>query len=109
MDNSIREADMYAPVRDYFSGLGYKVRGEVLKCDLAAERDGELVVVEFIYVTCENFLLPRANLMQNVARFSGGLTGSGAPPSQWMHVYTILYVAVFLLLALRGFSKKDIS
>ena len=47
MDNSIREADMYAPVRDYFRGLGYKVRGEVAKCDLAAERDGELVVVEF--------------------------------------------------------------
>ena len=47
MDNSIREADMYAPVRDYFNGLGYKVRGEVAKCDLAAERDGELVVVEF--------------------------------------------------------------
>ena len=47
MDNSIREADMYAPVRDYFSGLGYKVRSEVAKCDLAAERDGELVVVEF--------------------------------------------------------------
>ena len=62
-----------------------------------------------LYVTCENFLLPRANLMQNVARFSGGLTGSGAPPSQWMHVYTVLYVAVFLLLALRSFSKKDIS
>ena len=40
------ESDMYAPVRDYFSRHGYTVRAEVKGCDLAAERDGELVVVE---------------------------------------------------------------
>ncbi|MCL2699629.1 MAG: DUF2161 family putative PD-(D/E)XK-type phosphodiesterase [Defluviitaleaceae bacterium] len=38
---------MYAPVRDYFTGHGYTVRAEVKSCDLAAELDGELVVVEF--------------------------------------------------------------
>jgi len=62
-----------------------------------------------LYVTFENFLLPSANLIQNSARFAGGLTGAGAAPSGWFYVYTVVYVAVFLVLALRGFSKKDIS
>jgi hypothetical protein len=61
-----------------------------------------------LYVTCENYLLSGADITQNIARFAGGLTGSGAPPSSWMYVYTIAYVAAFLLLTLRGFSKKDI-
>jgi ABC-type transport system involved in multi-copper enzyme maturation permease subunit len=61
-----------------------------------------------LYVTCENFLLPSADITQNAARFAGGLTGSGAPPSSWMYVFTVADVAAFLLFALRGFSKKDI-
>ena len=62
-----------------------------------------------LYVTCENFLMPGADLMQNAARFSGALTGSGASPSSWMYVYTVVYIAVFLLFTIRGFSKKDIT
>ena len=61
-----------------------------------------------LYVTCENCLMPGADLTQNVARFAGGLTGSGAPPSSWMYVYSVVYLAAFLLFAFRGFSKKDI-
>ena len=62
-----------------------------------------------LYVTCENFLLPSADLTENAARFAGGLTGSGSPPSSWMYIYTVVYVAAFLAFALRGFSKKDIT
>ncbi len=40
------ESDLYAPVRDYLEGLGYTVKGEVKDCDVAAWRDGELIVVE---------------------------------------------------------------
>ena len=42
----LRESDLYGPVRDYLEGLGYEVRGEVRSCDIAAVRDGELIVVE---------------------------------------------------------------
>lgn len=42
----LRESDLYGPVRDYLEGLGYEVRGEVRNCDIAAVRDGELIVVE---------------------------------------------------------------
>ena len=62
-----------------------------------------------LYVTCENLLLPSANLAMNAARFAGGLTGAGNPPSVWMYVYTGVYVAAFLGFAIHGFSKKDIT
>ena len=40
------ESDLYTPVRDYLRSLGYDVKGEVRSCDIAAVRDGELIVVE---------------------------------------------------------------
>ena len=40
------ESDLYGPVRDYLEQLGYEVKGEVKDCDIAALRDGELIVVE---------------------------------------------------------------
>ena len=42
----LRESDLYGPVRDYLENLGYQVKGEVKDCDIAALRDGELIVVE---------------------------------------------------------------
>lgn len=42
----LTETELYPPLRDYFSSLGYTVRGEVRGCDLAATKDGELVLVE---------------------------------------------------------------
>ena len=42
----LREKDLYGPVRDYLENLGYQVKGEVKDCDIAALRDGELIVVE---------------------------------------------------------------
>lgn len=40
------ETSLYAPVRDFFETRGFRVRGEVASCDLAAERDGRVVAVE---------------------------------------------------------------
>ena len=41
-----KESELYGPVRDYLESLGYAVKGEVKGCDIAALRDGELIVVE---------------------------------------------------------------
>lgn len=43
---NLPESSLYGPVRDYLEGLGYEVKGEVKDCDIAAMRDGELIVVE---------------------------------------------------------------
>lgn len=42
----ISETDLYRPVADFFTELGYAVQGEVKKCDLVAAKDNELVIVE---------------------------------------------------------------
>ena len=42
----LKESDLYPPVKDFFENRGYTVRGEVQNCDLAAEKGGELIVVE---------------------------------------------------------------
>ena len=42
----LSESELYPPVRDYLVSLGYDVKGEVCDCDVAAVRDGELIVVE---------------------------------------------------------------
>ena len=41
-----KESDLYLPVRRFLEHRGYRVRGEVVDCDLAAVRGQELVVVE---------------------------------------------------------------
>jgi hypothetical protein len=40
------ETDLYGPVKIWFEDQGFKVRGEVLHCDLVAQKGDDLVVVE---------------------------------------------------------------
>lgn len=42
----MKEADLFEPVKYYLEKQGYKVRGEVLSCDITATRGEELVVIE---------------------------------------------------------------
>ena len=60
------ESALYAPVRDYLAAQGYTVRGEVGGCDLAAEKDGELILVE-LKVRINLELLLQAAQRQRVA------------------------------------------
>jgi len=41
-----KESDMYGPIRDFFAGMGYEVRGEVKGCDITLVKDGELLIIE---------------------------------------------------------------
>jgi hypothetical protein len=42
----IKESDLYDPIKDYLEGLGYKVNGEIHSCDIVAQKETELLVVE---------------------------------------------------------------
>ena len=48
MKNSVKilEEDMYSPIRDFFTQLGYQVNSEVKHCDVTAVKDDQLVIVE---------------------------------------------------------------
>lgn len=41
-----KETDIYPPVKTWLEAQGWRVRGEVGKCDLAAQKDGALIAVE---------------------------------------------------------------
>lgn len=41
-----RETDLYEPIRTFLETEGYRVQAEVKHCDIAAQKDGVLVVVE---------------------------------------------------------------
>jgi hypothetical protein len=42
----IQETELYQPIHDYFVKLGFEVHAEVNGCDLAASKDGELIIIE---------------------------------------------------------------
>lgn len=44
--DTFRETDLYAPVRRFLEAEGYTVQAEVKGCDIAAVKDGQLVIVE---------------------------------------------------------------
>lgn len=46
MGKAISETDLYRPLHDYLVEQGYTVRGEVKNCDIAALKDGALIVIE---------------------------------------------------------------
>ena len=41
-----KETDLYEPIRAFLEEEGYQVQAEVKHCDIVAEKDGRLVVVE---------------------------------------------------------------
>ncbi|MEK6797018.1 MAG: DUF2161 family putative PD-(D/E)XK-type phosphodiesterase [Spirochaetota bacterium] len=44
--STLRETELYRPIADFLTGLGYTVRGEVKGADVAAVKGDELVIVE---------------------------------------------------------------
>lgn len=59
-----KEHELYPPVAEYFTERGYKVRGEVKGCDVAAMKDETLVIAEL------KLSFNMKVLMQAVARLS---------------------------------------
>lgn len=43
---TIKEADLYKPVQNYFHQLGYHVQAEVKDCDVVAIKDHSLIIIE---------------------------------------------------------------
>ena len=43
---TLRESDLYGPVRDWLVAQGYTVRGEVKDCDITAVKGDDLIMIE---------------------------------------------------------------
>lgn len=46
LNNTLKETDLYPPLKTWLEAQKYIVRGEVGRCDLAAVKDGELIAIE---------------------------------------------------------------
>jgi len=46
MAGKLKETHLYPPLKTWLEAQGYTVRGEVGRCDLAAEKDGLLIAIE---------------------------------------------------------------
>lgn len=42
----ILETDLFAPIKNYFEGLGFRVNAEVKSCDVTASKDSLLIAIE---------------------------------------------------------------
>jgi len=62
----IMEEDLYAPVKNYLTKLGYDVKGEVQNCDVTALKGETLLVVE-MKKTLNLDVILQAALRQRVA------------------------------------------
>nr|WP_092328959.1 ABC transporter permease subunit [Desulfosporosinus hippei] len=61
-----------------------------------------------IYSTMERIMVPNSELAAG-AMAGASLSGSGKPASIWMFLYIAIYMLGFVTLAIRKFSRKDIS
>ncbi len=88
---SIREVDLYPPVRDYLEQHGYLVRGEVLGCDITALKGEDLVVIELKrQITLE--LLIQATRRQRVTDsvYVAAPRPEKMPPRKWRGILHLL-------------------
>ncbi len=63
---------------------------------------------QVIYNAMEQLMFPASELAGTVMAGSS-MSGSGEPASVWMYLYIVLYMLTFVWLAVRKFSRKDIS
>ena len=62
-----KETDLYDPVKDFFTRLGYEVKSEARGCDVTAVKDGELIIIE-LKLTFNVRLLHQAMERQKITR-----------------------------------------
>lgn len=87
-----KESDLYQPVYDYFTALGYDVQAEVKSCDLVAKKDGEVIIAELKKNFCLK-LVYQAIERQSITNFVYVVIPrpkKGAKGSEWKHMLKLM-------------------
>jgi hypothetical protein len=64
MPNKLQESDLYLPIKKHLQTLGFEVKGEIKDCDIVAQKDDQLIIIEL------KLNLNITLLLQAVDRFS---------------------------------------
>ena len=59
-----KESDLYSPVCNYFTELGYDVQAEVKSCDLIAKKDSEIIIAELKKISVLSWFIRQSSVNQ---------------------------------------------
>ena len=87
-----KEADLYPPVREYFSSLGYDVQAEVKSCDLVAKRGGETIIAELKKSFCLKLVYQaiERQAMTDLVYVVIPRPKKGAKGAEWNHMLKLM-------------------
>jgi len=46
MNTNVKESDLYFPIKIFLKNLGYEVKGEIKNCDIVAQKDDAVIIIE---------------------------------------------------------------
>ncbi len=89
--DTIKETDLYMPVRNLFTGMGYDVRSEVMGCDLTAINGSTLIVAE-LKLSMNLQLILQATRRQKIAEkvYCAILRPGSYYTSRWRDIFHLL-------------------
>lgn len=64
MVTKFKESDLYFPIKTFLANLDYKVKGEIKNCDIVAQKDDSIIIIEL------KLTLNITLLLQAVERFT---------------------------------------
>lgn len=83
------ENSLYPPIKNYFSELGYTVRGEVNGCDLVAMLDDKLLVVELKRAFNLELVFQAISRQRLTDHVYVGIQSPRRRRSRWRHIETL--------------------
>lgn len=108
------ESELYRPVKKYLESQGYAVNAEVRHCDVTAERDGELIVVELKTRFNATLLIQAADRQRvaDVVYVALPAPGSGRRSRHWngmCHLLKRLEIGLILVRFLKSGPRVEIA
>jgi hypothetical protein len=64
MTATLKESDLYLPIKSFLNNQGYEVKGEIKNCDIVAKKADEVIIIEL------KLTLNITLLLQSVERFT---------------------------------------
>lgn len=64
MPNTLKETDLYLPIKCFLNTLGYEVKGEIKGCDIVAKKGEDVIIIEL------KLTLNITLLLQSIDRFT---------------------------------------
>lgn len=86
----MRETELYEPVKKYLESHGYRVKAEVVNCDLAATKGDELIIVELKPAANMRLLIQATDRQQTADSVYVGIPAPSKRNNHWRGIKRVL-------------------